>query len=245
MAASVAPHRARASTTLAAPMPADLSHFLAELDTLIRARYPLIYLVTWEEQRVEALVADMARAHGKDLVEWTATRGLRALAGTLKGPQGEETRSPLAALHAIGRLGSPSLVLLKDFHRHLDEATTVRALRELAFALKSAWTTVLIVAPSLVLPEELEKEVSVLDVPLPGRQDLRELLQDIAEVVTRNKRAKVTLTPDQVEAVVAAAHGLTLAEAENAFAKAIARDARLDGDDVRLILEEKSQVMRK
>jgi SpoVK/Ycf46/Vps4 family AAA+-type ATPase len=55
----------------------------------------------------------------------------------------------------------------------------------------------------------------------------------------------VELNRDQAESLVAAAHGLTLAEAENAFAKAIAEDSRLDASDVRLVLEEKSQVVRK
>ncbi len=226
-------------------MAADMPRFLRDLDTLIRARYPLIYLVTWEEQRVDSLVADIAKAHGKDLVEWTATKGLRALSGTMKGPQGEETRDPIAALHAIARMPSPTIVLLKDFHRHLEEPVTVRALREVGFALKSAFTTAVIVAPTLKIPDELEKDVSVIDVPLPGKADLMQLLKDIVRVVTKNKRAVVELNREQADALVSAAHGLTLAEAENAFAKAIAQDARLDGNDVRLMIEEKSQVVRK
>jgi len=226
-------------------MPGDMPRFLSELDTLIRARYPLIYLVTWEEQRVDALIADIAKAHGKDLVEWTATKGLKSIVGTMKGPQGDETREPLAALHAITRMPNPSIVLLKDFHRHLEDPVTVRALREVGFALKSAFTTAIVVAPTLKIPDELEKDISVVDVPLPGKADLMQLLKDIIRVVTKNKRAVVELTREQADALVSAAHGLTLAEAENAFAKAIAQDARLDGNDVRLILDEKSQVVRK
>ncbi len=224
---------------------AEQPRFLRDLDTLIRARYPLIYLVTWEEQRVDALLGSIARAHRKDLVEWTSTRGLRALSGVLKGPQGEETAPPIAALNVVAKLPNPSLVLLKDFHRHLDDAQTVRALRELGHALKATYTTALIVAPTLKIPEELEKDVSVIDVPLPSKADLLALLEDIATVVLKNKRATVELNREQAEALATAAHGLTLSEAENAFAKAIAQDNRLDSADVRLMLEEKSQVIRK
>jgi SpoVK/Ycf46/Vps4 family AAA+-type ATPase len=223
----------------------DLNRFLSELDTLIRARYPLLYLVSYEEQRVDALLADLASRHGKDLLEWSATKGLKGISGNSRLPHGDETKEPVAALAAIGALTQPALVLLKDFHRCLDDATTVRALRELAFKLKSAYTTLLVVAPVLRIPEELEKEMTVLDVPLPSKADLKELLKGIASVVTRSKRAVVELNREQAEALVSAAHGLTLAEAENAFAKAIAQDARLDGDDVRLLVEEKSQVIRK
>lgn len=229
------------STTSSTP---ERPGFLRELDTLIRARYPLLYLVTWEEQRLDALLGDLARSHGKDLLEWTATRGLRALTGTLKVPP-EETLEPARALVAIHRLTSPALVLLKDFHRHLDDPVTVRALRELGFHLKTQFTTAIVVAPTLKLPDELEKDVSVVDVPLPSKADLLALLKDIARVVTKNKRATVELNRAQAEALVAAAHGLTLSEAENAFAKAIAQDNRLDATDLKLILDEKSQVVRK
>lgn len=218
--------------------------FLHDLDTLIRARYPLLYLVTWEEQRVDSLMAGVAQAHGKDLYEWSVTRGLRPV-GEGKGPRYEDLLSPLDALAAIPKLPNPALVLLKDFHRWLDDPKIVRALRELSFQLKTGFTTLLLVAPALHLPEELEKEVSVVDVPLPTREDLMRLLRDIARVLRQNKRATVELTQAQAESLVAAAHGLTLAEAENAFAKAIAEDNRLDAKDINLVLQEKSQVVRK
>jgi SpoVK/Ycf46/Vps4 family AAA+-type ATPase len=224
---------------------ADLPRFVRDIDTLIRARYPLLYLVTFEEQRLDAVLAELARTHHKDLVEWTATQGLHAVEGSFPVPPREDTVEPLAVLHAIGMSDQPALVVLKDFHRHLDDPRTVRALRELAFRLKSRATTVLIVAPTLHIPLELEKELSVVDIPLPTRADLMELLKDIARQVTRNKRGTVELNREQADAIISAAHGLTLSEAENAFAKAIVQDGRLDAEDVRLILDEKSQVIRK
>jgi ATP-dependent 26S proteasome regulatory subunit len=218
-------------------------HFLHEVDTLIRARYPLLYLVTWEEQRVEALLGDIARAQGKDLLEWSGTKGLRNLNG--RSPPIADTEPADKALEAIATLTEPSIVLLKDFHRCLADPRIVRSLRELGFKLKSTFTTVLITAPVLEIPPELEKELTVIDVPLPTRAELLQLLRDIARVVVKNKRAVVELTNAQAEALVSAAQGLTLAEAENAFAKAIAEDNRLDGGDIRRMLEEKSQVVRK
>ena len=47
------------------------------LDTLVRARYPLIYLVTWEEQRLDAILDELAERHGKALLGWSVTKGLR------------------------------------------------------------------------------------------------------------------------------------------------------------------------
>src|SRR6185295_1419155 len=209
---------------------------------MVRARYPLIYLVSHEEQRIDAVVAELADRHGKRFYEWSITKGLH-LAKQLEGP--EETRNPVTALAAIGKLEDANLVVLKDFHRYLEDATVVRALRELGHALKVGMTSVLLVSPTLTIPAELEKDVSVVDVPLPTLNELLQLLKDIFGILKRSNKSEVHLTRDDAEALVKAAHGLTLTEAENAFAKAIAMDNKLDVTDVRIILEEKRQVVRK
>jgi AAA+ superfamily predicted ATPase len=217
--------------------------FVQELDTLVRARYPLVYLVTSEEQRVEALLSDLARTHGKALLGWSVTKGFRRLDGAKGVP--EAGAGPAEALAALEKLADPTLVVLRDFHPFLTDPPVVRALRELAQALKATYSTVFLLSPTLVIPPELEKDVSVLDIPLPTSRDLLDLLKDIVEVVRQNGRAKVELTRDDAEQIVNAALGLTLAEAESAFAKAIATDGRLSREDIPLVMEEKRQVIRK
>ena len=219
--------------------------FAGELDLLVRARYPLVYLVSWEEQRVDAILAELARRHGKHLLDWSVTRGLRRVGGARGSMEVDPVSDPVKLLQAIGKLAEPSLVVLKDFHAWLDDARVVRALRELAADLKSSYSTLVVLAPVLKIPPELEKEVSVLDVPLPGPAELGELLREIVAVVRQGKRATVALTGEEAGRLVRAAQGLTLAEAENAFAKAIARDGALGADDVELVLDEKRQVIRK
>ncbi len=219
--------------------------FVQELDVLVRARYPLIYLVTWEEQRLDAILQDLAATHGKSFYGWSATKGLRKLAGGRAVAPLEDSQNPLGALAAVERLSEPALVVLKDFHPFLTEAPVVRALRELAHQLKSTYTTLMLISPTLTIPPELEKEVTVLDIPLPTFSDLMTLLREIVSVVRQGNKATIDLRRDQAEHLIKAALGLTLSEAENAFAKAIATDGRLDANDVPLVLEEKRQVIRK
>ncbi|MGI5865467.1 MAG: AAA family ATPase [Myxococcales bacterium] len=227
------------------PQPPCPPPFVQDLDVLVRARYPLIYLVTWEEQRLDTILQQMAAAHGKALYFWSITKGLRKVSGARAFAPLENTHQPPEALAAIEKLTEASLVVLKDFHPYLDDPVVVRAMRELAHALKSTFTTVIILSPKLDIPLELEKEVTVLDVPLPTARDLYNLLCEIVSVVRQGNRATVDLRKDQVEQIIKAALGLTLSEAENAFAKAIATDGRLDAADVALVLEEKRQVIRK
>ena len=110
---------------------------MRELDTLVRARYPLIYLVSWEEQRLDAVLEELARTHGKALYAWSSTQGLRKIAGARYVPPQDGTRDPVEALAAIQKLTEPSLVVLKDFHPFLNDPVVVRWLRELAHHLKS------------------------------------------------------------------------------------------------------------
>jgi ATP-dependent 26S proteasome regulatory subunit len=227
------------------PPPPNPPLFVRELDTMIRARYPLVYLVSWEEQRLDVILEDLAKAHGKTFHVWSSTQGLRKIVGARMVPPMEGTKDPVDGLQAIQKLVDPSLVVLKDFHPFLNDPIVIRSLRDLAQQLKTTYTTVILLSPSLTIPVELEKDISVLDVPLPTFDDLRQLLVEIVEVLEKSKRAVVALQRGQVEQIVKAALGLTLSEAENAFAKAIARDNRLDGSDVPLILEEKRQVIRK
>jgi AAA+ superfamily predicted ATPase len=227
------------------PAPAGTPKFVSDLDTLIRARYPLIYLVSWEEQRLDAILQDVAQNHGKVLLTWSVTRGLRRMGGTRTVPLTDGSHDPVDALAAIARLTEPSLVVLKDFHPYFENAAAVRAMRELAQDLKATYTTVILLSPILTIPLELEKELSVLDVPLPTFRDLFQLLKEIVAVVRLGNKARIDLTRDQAEQLIKAAQGLTLSEAENAFAKAIANDGVLDKDDIHLVLEEKRQVIRK
>jgi ATP-dependent 26S proteasome regulatory subunit len=216
-----------------------------ELDVLIRARYPLIYLVTWEEQRVDAILATLAESHGKALFTWSVTQGLCRITDGRAASKSEGPADPAGALLAVEKLVEPALVVFKDFHPYLSDATVIRRMRELARNLKSTFTTMMLVSPVLNIPPELEKEISVLDVPLPAIEDLLKLLREIVAVVREGKKAVIDLRNEDVEPLLKAALGLTLSEAENAFAKAIAQDQRLDAADIKLVLAEKRQVIRK
>src|SRR5262249_31873626 len=183
--------------------------FVGELDTLIRARYPLVYLVSSEETRVEEILRDIARGHGKSLIGWSAVRGLHRLDETRGVALPAETEEPYAALHALRGLQEPALVVLKDLHAWLDDRRLVRAPRELGQSLKSSYTTAIVLAPVLQLPVELEKEIAVLDVPLPTFAELAELLRDIVGVLRKEGRIAVDLKREEGDHLIKAALALT------------------------------------
>ncbi len=209
-----------------------------ELETLIRARYPLIYVVSWEEKRVEDALRAIARERGKKLNIWTVTQGF----ATSTGQRDHTTREPLVALDNIANSPDQAIFLLKDFHAFITDFNVTRRLRDLTLALKNSFKNLVILAPILKLPPELEKEVTVLDYGLPTVDELGKLLDDIIRSVRDAPNVDTDLTPEEREQVLKAAQGLTAMEAENVFAKSLVQKRTFDVD---VILTEKEQIIRK
>jgi ATP-dependent 26S proteasome regulatory subunit len=227
----------------------SLAATLHEIDVLIRARYPLLYLLTHEEARIEALLLDIAKKQSKKLYTWTATAGLQEFNenSSLAPPasQAGQYTDPNELLSHIQTTPNVALYALKDFHTYLEDPQIVRRLRDLAHDLKATYKNVLIVSPRLNLPVELEKDISLIDIPLPDPPELLDLLKSVCATVVRKNKSAVNLNGDDANAIVRAAQGLTLTEAENVFAKAVVSDAVMDRRDVDLILKEKQQLIRK
>lgn len=223
--------------------------FAQEIETLIRARYPILYVTTSEEMRVQGIVEELAARRGKKVYEWTTTTGI-VLAGTSIQSQKNRSapsRDPLVALDFIIDQVEPAIFIFKDFHPFLGRShhAVIRKLKEIALHLKNSYKTIILVSPVMEIPIELEKEITVLDFPLPTRDDLAELLNRIIADVSELKQVRIELDEQGCERLLRAALGLTLGEAENVFAKIIVKDGRLSGDDVNEVVAEKQQIIRK
>src|SRR3990172_214295 len=163
-----------------------------EIDVLIRARYSLIYVVSWEEGRVIEALQLVASSQEKRLFVWSETMGMRpATARITRGDPDESTTNPVAALDFIRTYKEPAIYLLRDFHvflsTHYPHASAViRKLRDLSQALHTAYTSVGLLSPFLHLPPELEKDVTVMDYDLPSLEELNGLLQGAMDSVKGN-----------------------------------------------------------
>jgi SpoVK/Ycf46/Vps4 family AAA+-type ATPase len=213
-----------------------------ELELMIRSRYPIIYLITWEEMRLKRFIQSLATSLNKQLYTWSASSGMESNGRTV-----EENKTAEAALDFIEKSSDNAVFILKDFHPFLKEEMTVviRRLRDLSVRLKRSYKTILIVSPILTIPPELEKEISVLDFPLPTLQEVADLLKTMIRSVEASRKVVINATPDLLERAVKAALGLTENEAENVFAKALVSSASFDERDIPLIISEKKQIIRK
>ncbi|MCC6445250.1 MAG: AAA family ATPase [Armatimonadetes bacterium] len=210
-----------------------------ELETLIRARYPIIYIVSWEEKRVEDTLREIAQNRSKKVFVWTITQGML---GASNVAVNQATRDPISALDFVLMSTEPAIFILKDYHTFLNDSVVVRRLRDLTTALKTTYKTLIILSPILKLPAELEKDITVIDYYLPTIEELGELLDGVVRSVKENPQIEIDLAPEMREQILKAAQGLTANEAENVFAKSLVEKRKFD---VEVILTEKEQIIRK
>ncbi|MFH0792936.1 MAG: AAA family ATPase [bacterium] len=218
-----------------------------ELEILIRARYPIVYVVSWEEERVLRQLDEIGRILNKKVYDWTINRGISrhrgAVEGAVEGKKG--TKDPILALKEIQANSDPSIYVMRDFHAFLKDSGVLRGLRDLAISLRQTYTSVVLLCPVLQLPDELEKDVTVVDFPLPNKAELERLLEEITRDLKGNQNFKLELGPETKSKLLDAAMGLTLNEAENVFAKTLVRAHRLSEAEVPMIYAEKRQIIRK
>jgi SpoVK/Ycf46/Vps4 family AAA+-type ATPase len=217
-----------------------------ELELALRARVALIALVTPEETRAaDRLLKPLAREWREGrLFAWTTTRGYEALSDDPEDvPIRFPAPDPLSALDVVANYEEPALFVLKDFHHYLDNAVLMRKLRDLATDLPPTGKQIVFLGPRFRVPEDLEKEIEVVDYPPPDLEELSELLESLERSPGDDR--PVQLTAEGREKLLKAALGLTLDEAEAVLAKALVRDGMLTDAGVDLVLAEKKQIVRR
>ncbi|RXZ84845.1 AAA family ATPase [Paenibacillaceae bacterium] len=232
----------------------SILQFKTLLSNLMRARFPHLYIPTWEEERALSVIRSVSANEGliktvRKVFTWSLTNGMAE-----DGKKGsEESKAPLKCLEFIESYDQPAVFVLKDFHIYFGgagrqaELQVIRKIRDLVPALKQSPNpkNVIIVSPIMMLPTELQKELTIVDFDLPSFGEIKSVLEEMIDANQRSGRIVIDLSQEEKERLAKAALGLTLHEAENAFARAMVEDGRLDASDVEVILEEKRQIIKK
>ena len=223
------------------------SKSIHELEILLRARYPVIYVVSWEETRVEEALAEIAHRRDKKLYLWSVARGISAYGTHMDSRKRVDIRTtdPAVALDHVADSMENAVFVFKDLHPFFNSPAVTRRIRELSALLKNSYKTLVIIGPTLQVPLELQKDVTVVEFDLPTRNDLGLLLDRTLAEVNESTGRSIKVEPSTRDKILAAASGLTLNEAENVFAKTLVVSGKLSEDDLPIILSEKEQTIRK
>ena len=223
-----------------------------KLSNLIRARFPMIYITTFEEDRVtqyiKSVVTDEKQVKfPREVFKWTQTSGLF---NDTTGKAITDTTCPCKMLEFVRKYDKDAVFIIYDFHTNFGpknrtpDYNVIRKVRDIVPDLKlgAVRKTLFFISPELLIPESLQKEITIYDFPLPT---LSEIKAKFNNMINQNKSVKIELAEEDKDKLCKAALGLTLQEAESAFALAMVNDGKIDMKDLPVIWEEKVQVIKK
>jgi ATP-dependent 26S proteasome regulatory subunit len=222
----------------------NIHEFTVELECLIRSRYAAIYVTTFEEDRLVAIADGIAKKLGKRIIRWSATAGFIL---DLKPLDTKSLDFKTALSMAESLAQEPTLIIWSDIHSILkNQPVNIRAFKDLCHRLRNGSpSNSIIVSPVADIPIELQKEITLLDLPLPDIDETKRIVEGFANMYANKEGLNISNDLPTIESLSQAGVGLTQAEIENCLAKALVKDKALSVNEVDLILDEKKQIIRK
>ena len=212
----------------------SLTQTLAEY---VAAAFTAIWIESHEHEDALREIAQLCSDQNWRLATWNIDNGLQIPGAEQPADAGGS--DPLAAIRSINALASPessALLVLQNFHRFMQSAEIIQALAQQIVTGKQNRTFIIILAPVIDIPVELEKVMVVVEHELPGREQLEEIAQGVATEEGELPEGEA------LETVLDAAAGLTRYEAEGAFSLSLVRD---QGINAATVWELKAQMLKK
>jgi SpoVK/Ycf46/Vps4 family AAA+-type ATPase len=216
-----------------------------ELRGLIGAGWRLIAMESIEEERALALLNAVARSCARECRSWTLGSGL-GLAGQPLEQRDENASGSLSAgLAAMERCTEPAVFVLHDAHRILDDPVAVRRLRDLLPHMATRLQCVVLLAPVLPLPSELEREAARVELPLPTSEELERLFRRIHRGIPAEGEEDPISEEENFLLLrcVRGSLGLTASESKRVFRKACSHTGGLVEATVDEVVREKRRVL--
>jgi len=216
---------------------------ISRLRRTFLAGYPIVYVVSSEEDRVEHILAGLAKSLSRtplSLFTWSQTAGL---ASKDVGVQRDETlKDPVRLLDEVLLGSGPAIYLLKDLPELFESDRTLgRKLRDCYYTLRHRSRFLCLLHPSVRLPDTLAREIPIVDLPLPETAELGDVVDAIAPKAFGTEpipKAERTL-------LVQALKGLTLGQARHALVRVMTGAKRFDSSMVESAAAEKVALVRR
>jgi ATP-dependent 26S proteasome regulatory subunit len=210
--------------------------FSKELNLLLKARYPVLYISTFEEDRVEYTIRKAIKStSNKAIYTWDFVEGYK----TNPNNPRFAAKNPLQALELVEKLtaDTPAIFILKDFNKFLNDISISRKLRNLVRILKTQPKSLIIVATELDIPKELSDLITVLEFTLPTSSEIKKELLRLFESLNND------IDPKFLEILIRACQGLSIEKIRRVLSKSIAQYGSINNATVNLILIEKRQII--
>ncbi|MDP5149199.1 AAA family ATPase [Rheinheimera baltica] len=205
-------------------------HELEDLRVLVQAHSPLIVIESYEEPRALLLIKRLAINLMRPVFKWSITEGLHRLDGDHTAQAFNADATNLLA--QIKATRNPGIFVLCDFHPFLAEPKHVRYIKEIAQTHEQLGHTLILLSHAIEVPPELARLCYRFELSLPSDQQIRQLVDEMADSYASKQGHLVDLPPEQVSLLVQNLRGLTFAEVKRLAYKAIADDGAITADDI-------------
>lgn len=209
--------------------------FEEEIVLLIKAKSPLIYVISSEEERVEYVLRRLMASKLKRVVySWDFVNGFNpnVLNEAYK-------RNPFEALSRIRNIFGqvPSLILFKDFHNFLSDLSISRELKNLLPVIRKQPKTIIFINDQKIVPNEIVDKFVFIEFGLPSITEIEKELSRLLKTLDLN------LNKETFDLLVSSCRGLSLEKIRHLIAKTIASNKQINFSTVDLILQEKRQII--
>jgi SpoVK/Ycf46/Vps4 family AAA+-type ATPase len=236
---------------------------LDRLKVLIDSSTPIVVMETVEEVRAVRMVRAACADLNLAAFEWTIASGLaRCGAGPLEAAIERsalasardlsesatalyDSREPAKMLANLEGISIEAAFILKDLHRHMDDSIVVRRLRDVGQKFATNRRTVILTAPKISIPPELANLVEFLELPLPDRPRLRQIIDEVLARISKTHTLERRLAPTGLDAMADHLRGLTEEEAERAISQALVTRYALCPETVTDVLEAKKALLKR
>jgi len=210
--------------------------FNDELTLLLKARYPVIFINTIEEDRVEYVIRKHIKTNlNRSIYSWDFVDGYT----NNPNNEGFAKRNPLQALELVERLTAetPAIFLLKDFNRFLTDISISRKLKNIGRLLKLQPKTIIIIGSEFNIPNELQDLVTIIQFQLPVKTEISQ------ELIRLIESLNIEIESDLFESLTQACQGLSLERIRRVLSKIIATHKTIDQKSITILLNEKKQII--
>jgi AAA+ superfamily predicted ATPase len=211
-----------------------------ELRLLINSRHPIITVETPEEERLEALLMEVATELGVPLYEWSVTTGL----AKAHGAPLYHTDSPEQAVANIALIQGDGIFLLKDFARYCENDKICRRLRDLAEKFRTVRRSIVLTAAKIELPADLAGDAMPFQLGLPEAEDLLPGVKQVLAELNRDERIAIALDTPALTQLAQNLVGLPEEEALRALRKSVLARGQADAGLLDAVLETKREALK-
>jgi AAA+ superfamily predicted ATPase len=216
---------------------------LQDLKKFVLSKASIVYIVSDEEDRVEGLLKELAATFQPKpkLLIWNPFQGLAG-----EGETVSNSSSPIEGLDKVIQRTDQCFYVFEGIHTFLKtDALVPRKLKDVHRCLRNRYSTLFIVAPYLVVSEDLRRDVTVYDLPMPDTTEVERVLMGVISGSANAAKFAESFTPELKDRLVKAALGLSLDQAARAFRSALIGKARVDASFIDAVIEEKGQIIKK